>query len=178
MMANISQRERIYISVAMFALLLFIIFQFALEPVLNKQRSLGKALLRKKSQLVEMQAMQKEFALVSQQSDSIKQILKKRAPGFSLFSFLERSATGSKVKQSIAYMKPAEVKDDESLKQTMVEMKLQAVSLEQLVEFLKQIESPENIVGIKRISVQENTRVSGSLDVFLQIVSVDAIAEL
>jgi general secretion pathway protein M len=50
-------------------------------------------------------------------------------------------------------------------------MKLQEIGLKQLVDFLQRIESPENVVSIKRISVQESGKQENSLDVIMQIVT-------
>jgi general secretion pathway protein M len=52
-------------------------------------------------------------------------------------------------------------------------MKLQGVSLEQLLKFLERSESPENLVGIAKMTIQENTKEEGSLDVTLVMVGVE-----
>jgi general secretion pathway protein M len=54
-------------------------------------------------------------------------------------------------------------------------MRLQGISLGKLVEFLGQVESPEQLVGINKIAIQENTKETGTLDVTLHMVSVDQI---
>ncbi|PIE60514.1 MAG: hypothetical protein CSA31_01690 [Desulfobulbus propionicus] len=177
MMAGLSGRERFAVTAAGLVLFLFILFQFFLVPMFAQQSKLKKSVQRKKAQLAEMQLMQQEYAAYSKNNSSIAGLLQKRVPGFSLFSFLEKSADLSDVKKNITSMKPAGIRDDETMKQSMVEMKLQAVSLEQMVSFLKQVESPEKIVAIKRISIQENTKKAGTLDVLLQIVSVDELIE-
>jgi hypothetical protein len=51
-------------------------------------------------------------------------------------------------------------------------MKLEAVSLQQLTGYLYRIESTENAVSIKRISVKQNQRKAGSLDAILQVLTV------
>jgi hypothetical protein len=53
----------------------------------------------------------------------------------------------------------------------MVEMKLEGITLNQLVGYLYRIESAENIVSIKRISIQENKKESGYLDTILQVLT-------
>jgi general secretion pathway protein M len=54
----------------------------------------------------------------------------------------------------------------------MVEMKLKAINLKQLVSFLEQVESPGNLVELKRISIQENKKQEGTLDVIMQVISL------
>ena len=70
-------------------------------------------------------------------------------------------------------MKPSETADEGPFKEVLVEMKLQAISLKQLVDFLNFVESPKNVVALKRISIQENKKEEATLDVILQVVSLD-----
>ena len=51
-------------------------------------------------------------------------------------------------------------------------MKLEGISLEQLVRYLYQIESPEHAVNIKRLSIKENKREAGALDATLQVLTL------
>ena len=69
-------------------------------------------------------------------------------------------------------MKPSDATGEGVLKQIMVEMKLNAITLKQLVDFLERIESPEKIVELKRISIQENKKQKGTLDVIMQVISL------
>jgi len=93
-----------------------------------------------------------------------------------LFAFLEKNADESEVKEHIAYMKPSESRGNEQFKQTLVEMKLQAVTLKKLVAFLEKTESPEHLVGIDKLTIQENTKEEATLDATLVMVSVDQAA--
>ena len=174
---NLSKREKIIVPVALVILLCFIIFQFLLTPALRKNNQLKKTIARKEKQIIEMKDIQQELVILSKDTDYIATLLKKRKQGFSLFSFLDQSANNSDVKKHISYMKPGKVSDYESLKQSLVEMKLQSIELNHLVSFLEKIESAENIVNIRRISIQENTKSKETLDVLLQIVSIDEVLD-
>jgi hypothetical protein len=69
-------------------------------------------------------------------------------------------------------MKPSTTEgSDTELTESMVEMKIQEIPLEQLVNFLQAIESPENVVSIKRISLQQSGQQNNALDAILQIVT-------
>ena len=50
----------------------------------------------------------------------------------------------------------------------MVEMKLVAITLKQLTQYLHRIESPEDLRSIKRISIKQNKKEAGYLDAVLQ----------
>ena len=69
-------------------------------------------------------------------------------------------------------MKPSASKSTGPYKESMVEMKLEGITLKQLVNYLYRVESPENVISIKRISIKENKRETGYLDVILQVLTV------
>ena len=92
-----------------------------------------------------------------------------RSPGFTLFTFLDKQVTKAQVKKQIKYMKPSTLEGNDNLGESMVEMKLQRTTLKDLVSFLLLVESEENVVSIRRISIQESGKEQGYLDVILQI---------
>ena len=50
-------------------------------------------------------------------------------------------------------------------------MKLERITLGQMVGYLKLIESPENLVSVKRVSIQANKKETQFLDVILQVLT-------
>ena len=51
------------------------------------------------------------------------------------------------------------------------EMKLEAITLDKLTEYLHLIENPEQLIFIKRISLTDNKREKGHLDSILQVLT-------
>ncbi len=172
---ELSRRDRLALAVGAGALLLFLIFQFVLFPLLDKRQRLEKGIVAREKALVEMRQMQERYQRLDRQNSSLGRQLARRDKNFSLFSFLEKMATATGVKQQIAYMKPSSVQGDGTVRQTTVEMKFKAVSLKQLVAFLERIEAPEQLVAVKRISIKENTKEKATLDVILQVISIDRV---
>jgi len=172
-MAKISQRDRLFLLAGAVFVLLFLIIQFAVFPLIDNRARLRRGIAERENALVEMKALQARYRELHSQANSLVDQLGTRNAGFSLFSFLEQNATKTDVKKNIAYMKPSELADDGPFKEVYVEMKLQAITLKQLVAFLQLVESPENIVALKRVSIQENKKESDTLDVILQVVSLD-----
>ncbi|PIE56563.1 MAG: hypothetical protein CSA34_02810 [Desulfobulbus propionicus] len=172
---ELTSRDKSALLVGGGCLVIFCLLQFVLFPVLDKRERLQRAINRDSEGVATMKTLSVELQSLSSQNSALVARLGKRNPNFSLFSFLEKSAGSSGVKAHIDYMKPSEVSGDERLEQSLVEMKLKAIGLGQLVTFLQHIESPENLVGIKRIAIQENSRETGALDVILQVVSVERL---
>jgi len=173
---QLNKREKISLSIGVLFLLGFIALELIVFPLVDKRSRLAKSLVVREKEVVDMRIMQERYQVLRKQSGSLTSLLAKREGGFSLFSFLEKNAASSQVKEHIVYMKPSGSPKNELFKQSLVEMKLQAISLKQLVAFLEKTESSENLVGINKITIQENTKEAATLDVTLQMVSVDQAA--
>ncbi len=167
-----SRKDRRALALGAGAVLLFVLVQFVVFPLLDKRKRLEHGIKAKEKGLVEMREMQSRFLQLSRQSNTLEERLSKRPENFGLFAFLENKAAETKVKDNIDYMKPSEVAGEGVLQQNMVEMKLKAVTLKELVAFLERIESPQNLVELKRISIQENKKQAGTLDIIMQVISL------
>ncbi len=176
-MMELAKREKIALVIGGASLFLFVLVQFIVFPFMDKRQKLTKGNITKEKAVVQMHEMAERYNEMSEKNNSLAEMLAMRVVGFSLFSFLEKNAAEAEVKGHIAYMKPSEVLGNELLEQSLVEMKLQAVSLKQLVAFLELVESPANLVGLKRIAIQENTKEKATLDVILQVISVDQVLD-
>ena len=71
---------------------------------------------------------------------------------------MEKEAARCDIKGNIKYMKPSSSQGTGAYKESMVEMKLEGVTLKQLVGYLYHIESPEDAISIKRVSRKENKK--------------------
>lgn len=167
---RLNQREKMVIFAAGGVICCLLIFQFLISPYLDAVQKLDRALVQRKAEVVEMQLLQQEYRMLQETAGGIKKKLEKRAADFSLFSFLDEQASAAAIKNFISYMKPStsERSEDEFL-ESLVEIKIQKIPLWKLVAFLERIESPENVVSIKRISLQESGDDAKRLDVILQI---------
>jgi len=70
-------------------------------------------------------------------------------------------------------MKPSTSAGPEPYKESLVEIKLELVTLKQLIDYLYRIESTENVVIVKRFSANENKKKDGYLDAILQVLTFE-----
>jgi len=68
-------------------------------------------------------------------------------------------------------MTPSTSEGEGVMQESRVDLKLEQISLRQLVAFLQQVESTDDAVVIKRISIQENSKAEGVLDAVMQIIT-------
>lgn len=168
---QLDSRQRILLFCAVIFLLLFLAFQLAVSPFLDARQRLRNTVHKKQEDLQQIQKLRQEYLLVKKQEGGIKDRLAKRPPGFALFSFVDQQAEQAQVKGKVLSMKPSLLEGDGPFRESLVELKLQEVTLEELVGFLKLLESRDNVVSLRRISIQESGKEQGHLDVLMQIVT-------
>jgi general secretion pathway protein M len=170
MLRKFSKRERYGIYAACGAVCIFILIRFILFPVLDNRVRLKRTLQAKTRMLADMQRLQSEYQRITRQSEHMKQRFAGRTKGFTLFSFLDKLARDTGVKDNIAYMKPSTTLNKTAgLKISTIEMKLQSVALPKLTNYLYQVEASKNMVIIKRASFVRKGKEKGAIDVILQI---------
>jgi general secretion pathway protein M len=162
---RLEARERMFVGIGVVFLACFFLLQFVVSPYLQARQRLAGSLSNKKADLEKIVQLQKEYLRLAGGTDFTG-----RPAGFSLFSFVEEQAVHAKIKQQILSMKPTTVETDDHAQESIVEMKLQKITLGQLVGFLKLIESPDKAVVVRHISIQESGETY--LDVIMQIVTV------
>jgi len=166
-----ARREKYFISAAAILIAIFFLFQFLIFPFFEARRRVQRGVSTKEDGLKEILRLSSEYNRYRRSSQGIKQFIAKRSKGFTLFSFLESKAGDAGVKTYIKYMKPSISTGTGPYKESLVEMKLEEITLNQLIGYLYRIESPDYVVSIKRISVKENRKKSGYLDAILQVLT-------
>jgi general secretion pathway protein M len=170
---KLARREKYLLSLASGAIALFILFELVIFPFLGKRERLQQGIEAKEKSLREVSVLRAEYETYKKGSSGVKEFLARREKGFTLFSFLEKAAGEADVKKNIKYMKPSASKGTGVHKESMVEMKLEDVTMKQLVGYLYRIESPENVISIKRMSINQNKGEKGHMDAVLQVVTLE-----
>ena len=168
---KLEKREKRLVVAGFIFLFCFALFHFTVSPLLHARQQTQKALIQKQEDIKKIRQLQQEYRQLQDQAMNIQNRLEKRSPAFTLFSFIEERATKAKVKQLINSMTPSTSEGEGPLQESRVDLKLEKISLPQLVDFLQLIESTEDAVAIKRISIQENSKEEGLLDVVMQIIT-------
>ncbi len=165
---KLAKREKNFVGIAVCSVVFFVLFQLLIFPFFEKRERLQSGVRAKEEALREIIRLRGEYQASKGDSREIQRLLARRAGGFTLFAFLERAAGEAGVKENIEYMKPSTPKSTGPYKESMVEMKLEAITLNQLTQYLHRIESPEDLISIKRISIKQNNKEAGYLDAVLQ----------
>lgn len=168
---KLATREKHLIWAGVACIVIFVILQFLIFPFFDSKKRMERGLKAKERGLVEIAGLSAEYQTYQTAYEGVREALSERKRGFTLFSFLDEAAGKAQVKTHIKYMKPSTPVSTGPFKESMVEMKLEALTLQQLVGYLYLIESPSDLVSIKRLSVKENKKEQGYLDAIVQVLT-------
>lgn len=170
---NLNTREKAVVLGGLVFIVGFMVLQLAVIPFFDARTHLLQSIDRKAKELTTIKELQQEYLGLKKEQGTIQARIQQRDAGFTLFTFLDQQAEKAQVKKQIKYMKPSTTEGESNFVETMVEIKLEQITLEALVGFLRLVESDKNVVFIRRISIQESGNNLGYLDSILQIVTFE-----
>jgi general secretion pathway protein M len=171
---RLNKREKYVLYGALGGFGLWIIIQLVVFPVFGKRDRMEKNLQAKINMLAEMQQLSSDYQALTQNAQIAAARFGRREKGFTLFSFLDQLAGEAGIKNRISYMKPSKTEQKNgSYKISRVEMKLDEITLEQLVKYLYGVETSENLVEIKKLSITKKDTKQSLISVVMQVETVE-----
>jgi len=132
-----------------------LLLEFAVFPLWDASARVQKSIAANTKILEEVKKLDADFAVQNAQIARIRQTLAMRRPDFTLFSYLERKAQAADVKGNIKQMNSVPGVKSASFEESLVDMKLEKITIKQLTDFLYQVESPYEMIRIKRITISK-----------------------
>jgi general secretion pathway protein M len=167
---NLQRREKIAVMAAAVALVIFLLLEIIVFPVIDRGEELRRQIKSKTQALQEMQSLKSEYVSLSRYSIDVENGIKKRPRTFTLFSFIDKLAGTSGIKSNIVYMKPSSSNlKNSSYTLSTVEIKMNALTMEQLTTFLYGIENSANMVWIRRLTISKGDNNQSLLNSVLQV---------
>lgn len=172
---TLNKREKIVVFGAAFVILGFILIQAVVAPVFEKRNALQKRLVARQAVYADILKMREEYSTIQQYAAISSRRFESRPANFTLFSFLDRLAGETGVKSNISYMRPSSaVAGDSGLKISRVELRLQDVAIKDLAAYLHGIETSNNMVVVKRLSINKSGPQNKLLTAIIQAETIES----
>jgi general secretion pathway protein M len=167
---RLNQREKVAIGIGIGFMGIFVLVNFLIYPFVENRERLERSLAVHTQNFEEIQQLRASYLEMQNRATQSKIRFERRRRGFTLFSFLEELAAQVGIKDRITSMKPNSNKlKDSPYTQSLVDMKLNGISLEQMSQFIYRIETSQNMIHIKRLSLSKKEDDKGLLNVILQV---------
>lgn len=151
---NLQAREKIFVVCAALVIVGVLVFQLGFAPLLDRSAILDRQLRSADSQLAEIHTLQQDYLQQKSVVDRINTQLKQQQKNFAIFSHLEKLAGETSIRDKILYMKPTVNTPNEIYDEESVEIKMEGVTLEQLIRYLHQVENSSQLLKIKRLYIK------------------------
>jgi general secretion pathway protein M len=152
-----------------------LLVQFAVFPYFDARQKVIRAIAGSEKTLRELANLSAEYGVLRQRSEEIRRAIERRPPGFALFSYLEKRAGDAGVKTNIKSINPLKSVPEGAYEETAVEMRLDKLTMKQLTDFLYLVESREDLVRIRKMSVGKMKESPEYLGVLIQVFTYQPI---
>jgi general secretion pathway protein M len=147
-------RERAFVIVAGVAVLVTVLYMVVIDPLLKRTATLDRQIVNAQRQLKELYTLQQDYLRQKSVIDRINTQLKQQQRNFAIFSRLEEVARQTGVQNKIQSMKPTISPPNDAYREESVEIKMEGVTLEQLIPYLHQVENSPQLLKIKRLDIK------------------------
>lgn len=152
-----------------------LLVQFAAVPYFEARQKVSGAIVGNEKALRELATLGAEYGVLRRRSEEIRRVIERRPPDFALFSYLEKRAGDAGVKTNIKSINPLKSAPAGAYEETAVEMRLDKLTMKQLTDFLYLVESREELVRIRKMSVAKMKESPEYLSVLLQVFTYQAL---
>jgi general secretion pathway protein M len=170
---KLAKREKYIVLISACLISLFLIINFLALPFFKEKDRLRKGISAKEEEMKEIASFGSVYKGYQKSADEISRAMAKRGKGFTLMSFLDKAAGDTEVKDFQKNVNPSAPKGNGPFKESVVEIKLEGINTEQMVKYLYKVEDPDELIFIKRISITDNKKQEGYLDLTIQVMTYE-----
>ncbi len=153
------------------AALVFLILSLTVFTLREARQKLDRSIAANERVLKEMTTLGGEYAAIKQQAEDIRQALARRPRDFTLFSYLEKKAAETQMKPHIKYINPSRPVTAGAFEESSAEMKMDTMTMKQITDFLFAVESPRDLVSVRKIAIAKMKERPEYLTMTLQAVT-------
>jgi general secretion pathway protein M len=168
---NLTKSQKYYLLGGLAFVVGVLVIQFAVIPLYEEKQKVSNAIAVNEKILGEVSSLASEYSIHKQRSEDIQRVLAHRPPNFALFSYLEKKADEAGLKPNIKSMNPSKSSTAGAYEETSVEIKLEKMTLKQLTNFLYFIESPQDLIKIRKFSINKMKESPEYLSALIQVIS-------
>ena len=174
---KLDAKQRKLVTGAAILVLIALILEIAVFPFWEAKAKLTKAIQVNQKKLSEISKLDAEFTLQEAAMARTKNALSARSADFTLFAYLEKKATQANVRGRIKQMNSSKGIQSISLEESLIDMKLEKMTIKQLTDFIYFVESPADLVKIKKITINKMKESPEYLSAQLQISSFQTLSQ-
>jgi type II secretory pathway component PulM len=150
---RLSSRERAFLAVGMGLSTILLGYHFLFSPFMDRLKTMDRLISLKENEIMEMSQLRKQVLTIQQKISGVEnRVIQDR--NFSLFSYLEGIAVKNLIKDRIIFIRPQPSQISGDYREVAVEVRMESVTLTQIVKFLETIQASPQLLRIKRAQLK------------------------
>ena len=145
------------------------LYALAVKPALERTRTLRRVISEKQDELVRLRAKSNEYISLRDNLDSVQTKMVSQEKGFELLPFLETMIREQGLSSKVAVMKQRVLQLGTDHSDTVVEVRLENLTLKQIIGFLRKVESSKVLARTKNLYIKKNLTNEEMLDSVIEI---------
>jgi Tfp pilus assembly protein PilO len=150
---NLQLREKILVVCAAVTLVLFLLFIWVINPILDRSARLDRQIRKAEQDLQQLKAYQREYNRQRRMLDSLNAQLSQQRD-VKILASLEKLARDTGTSDNITGMTPSANTSSEAYIEESVAIEMANVTLEQLAKYLYEIEQSQQFLKIGRLTIK------------------------
>jgi general secretion pathway protein M len=152
---KLTKSQRYYLMAGAAFVVVFLVFQLVIFPLWDAREKMTHSIRVNEKAFKEMAVLGAEYGVLKQRAEAVQRVLAARAQDFTLFSYLEKKAGEIQLKSHLKSINPLKGMSTGVYEESIVEMRLDSITMKQLTDFLYAVESPKDLVRIGKISISK-----------------------
>ena len=169
---SISLRDKLLIFITIFLLVLFLLYQFVILPLSDKKKELRIEEQTYMKELERLREIGNDYTVYRDKYLLLEKMIEGKRNS-SVLTYLDNMSQTVGIRENIDYIRPAGKIEDNNLVKNIVEIKIDAVFVEDLVKFLNKIEKERPGLLIYSIRLKPFFKDKSKADAIVRIVDVD-----
>ena len=166
-----SQRERIIVAAGVTVIAAALVFLAVIDPLMATIDKLDRQARRKAKDSQELALVAQEYVVKQARIAKLEQRMPNPPAQFSLLAFMEEATTTAQIRDRIVGLQPQATVVVQGYQETAVDLRLDGVSLPQLLALLAAIEKAPYDVQVHHLQIKPKYDNPVNLDATLRIVT-------
>jgi general secretion pathway protein M len=150
---RMAPRERLFLGIAVLSTVVLVLYLGIWDPLQTNREQLTRRIAAKEKDLAEMQRLRDMYLDVQRRFDANRAAFS--TGEFNLFAYLQGEISQAVSKEHIISMNPSTKKIGTEYQEEMVEIKLQQLSLPQIVDLVYRVEKGEHPLRFSRLQIKK-----------------------
>ncbi len=169
---RLSPRELIVVTAGAAVVAVLLAWGLMIDPALRRMAELDGLIARKNGEIAEMRRVQARYQELAGRTAAVRTRVAP-AGGFSLLAFLESTAASNRAGGRIAQIRPQAAQTFEDMREVAAEVRMEGVSLSQIVSFLGALERAPQRLRVKRLQLKTRFKEPELLDATLLVATYE-----